>query len=74
MRKDSSISEEASYIAYPVGNETPSGCPDGFTANVLLTFTHPIQPHHCKCIDQIRFERRESKCIEIFAGVCSPLY
>mmetsp|Transcript_35788 Transcript_35788/g.52524 ORF Transcript_35788/g.52524 Transcript_35788/m.52524 type:complete len:94 (-) Transcript_35788:191-472(-) len=33
LRKDTSYDDEASFIAYPVGNETPAGCADGFTIN-----------------------------------------
>eukprot|EP00960_Hanusia_phi_P002023 58714-Hanusia_phi.AAC.1 len=47
LTKDSTEEEEAAFIGYPVGNTTPTGCADGFTANVRPDSTLRIYSISC---------------------------
>jgi hypothetical protein len=37
LQRESTYDEEAQFIAYPVGNNIPTGCPDGFTVSVIFS-------------------------------------
>eukprot|EP00287_Rhodomonas_sp_CCMP768_P019966 CAMPEP_0202810160 /NCGR_PEP_ID=MMETSP1389-20130828/2341_1 /ASSEMBLY_ACC=CAM_ASM_000865 /TAXON_ID=302021 /ORGANISM="Rhodomonas sp., Strain CCMP768" /LENGTH=78 /DNA_ID=CAMNT_0049480983 /DNA_START=169 /DNA_END=405 /DNA_ORIENTATION=- len=50
LTKDTSITDEASWISKPDGNEQPAGCKDGFTYRYAHPAGHPVHVSICSTI------------------------